>query len=196
MQDLTPTSQTRSTLTRVVGLSVFVGFIVLMLVGCGVATPSARTAGNQAWVGKSLDLAALDLETGKTISTKGLRGKVVLVDFWASWCAPCRESLRFYESLRAQYEERGFEVMAIGVDTERALAERFAARQSVNFPMLWDRGQQAVAKVDVDAMPTSLLVARDGTVLAVHSGFDESTRAQLTAELERLLPVREAPPAR
>ncbi len=189
MHNPTPTDQARTTLTRLVGVALFV---VITLLGCGAATPSARTAENQAWVGKPLDLAARDLESGDVVSTQGLRGRVVLVDFWASWCAPCRESLRFYETLRARYEERGFTVMAIGIDTERALAERFAARQNVSFPMLWDRDQQAVAKVDVDAMPTSLLIDRDGTVLSVHSGFDESTRSQLAAELARLLPAEAA----
>lgn len=99
-----------------------------------------------------------------------LRGKVVLVDFWASWCAPCLKSLPLYSQLRDELPRTDFEVLAISVDESADDARRFLSAHPVSFPVL--HGDPGVPlSWGVEAMPTSYLVDREGIVRAVHHGF-------------------------
>jgi len=115
-------------------------------------------------------------------------GKVVLLDFWASWCAPCKASFPEMEKLYDAYSGRGFTIVAVSVDEKRQNMERFAREMKVSFPAVWDARQKLVAAADVRTMPTSFLVDRAGHVRFVHDGFrGEQTVRQYRLEIERLL---------
>ena len=98
-------------------------------------------------------------------------GKVILVDFWASWCAPCKESFSSYAQLQTEYRSRGLVIVAVSVDEKQSAFEAFVKRFNPPFVVLRDRGQQLVRKVSVPAMPTCYLLGRDGRVRFVHQGF-------------------------
>ena len=100
-----------------------------------------------------------------------VKGKVVLYDFWASWCAPCRAALPGYEKLYQQFHAQGFEVIAIGTDTDAAAAKAFVGKLKLSFPVVADVGQKHVELVAPPTMPTAYLVGRDGKVVSVHEGF-------------------------
>ena len=100
-----------------------------------------------------------------------VKGKVVLYDFWASWCAPCRAALPGYEKLYQQFNAQGFEVIAIGTDTDAAAAKAFVGQLKLSFPVVADVGQKHVELVAPPTMPTAYLVGRDGKVVSVHEGF-------------------------
>lgn len=117
-----------------------------------------------------------------------LRGQVVLLDFWASWCAPCRLSFPVMDELRRQYADQGLVILAVNVDEDRADQEAFLKKVTVGFTVLRDAAHKLVAYADVAAMPTSFLVDRKGIVRFVHHGFHgAATRTQYQEEIQRLL---------
>lgn len=131
------------------------------------------------------DLSQYQLEGGAIPS---LADKVVLVDFWASWCAPCKASFPALARLHGELEQAGVVILAIGVDTRRADHDAFLRKQAPPFTVLHDRGQTLVRAAAVKAMPTTLIYGRDGRLRAVHRGFHgEETEAAWRMQLQQLL---------
>jgi cytochrome c biogenesis protein CcmG/thiol:disulfide interchange protein DsbE len=98
-------------------------------------------------------------------------GQVVWVDFWASWCAPCRRSFPWMNEMLSLYQGRGLQVIGVNVDKEMALAEEFLAETPADFDLRYDPTGQLAERFGVQAMPSSFLLDRDGNVLASHYGF-------------------------
>lgn len=116
------------------------------------------------------------------------KGKVVLVDFWASWCAPCRASFPALNELQKKYGARGLVIIGVGVDRDRGDYEKFARKMKAAFPLVHDVEHRAAAAFGPATMPTSYLVDRKGVVRHVHTGFKGAkTTSQYTAEIEALL---------
>ena len=134
----------------------------------------------------ALDLPRLDSEGGK-LSLDTLRGQVVYVDFWASWCGPCRLSFPQLEQLRQELGPRGFEVYAVGVDEDREEALAFLAREPVTYPVLWDPSGDSPRRYAILGMPTGYLLDREGTVRLVHQGFRRGDGERLREEILHLL---------
>ena len=134
-------------------------------------------------------LPLLSPATGQQISLQAQRGKLVYVDFWASWCAPCRVSFPVLEKLRGEFRHRGFEVIAISVDEEANDAREFLRRFPVSYPVAHDPAGDTPARYGPLGMPTGYLVDPQGNVIAVHQGFRSSDeqllRAMITRALER-----------
>lgn len=116
-----------------------------------------------------------------------LRGKVVVVDFWASWCAPCRQSFPWLNEMQAKYRDRGLVVVGVNVDRERTEAQRFLEQTPAEFQIVYDPDGRLAARYQVPGMPSSYLIGRDGQQVGVHVGFRNGMREQREAELERLL---------
>jgi thiol-disulfide isomerase/thioredoxin len=116
-----------------------------------------------------------------------LRGSVVYVDFWASWCVPCRESMPALDALFRKYQDRGFRVVGVNKDVATADALRFLQRVKVSFPLVADSDDAVAKAFDVQAMPSGYLVDRKGVVRYVHLGFNADTQAELRSEIEKLL---------
>ncbi|MDB6167471.1 MAG: Redoxin domain protein [Verrucomicrobia bacterium] len=115
-------------------------------------------------------------------------GHVTIVDFWASWCAPCKASFPFYARLQADYAGRGVIVIAVSVDEKRAAYEAFVKKHQPPFVTLLDRDRQLVRNVGPPAMPTSYVLGRDGKVRFIHVGFHGAeTEKEMRAQLESLL---------
>jgi peroxiredoxin len=100
-----------------------------------------------------------------------LRGRVVLIDFWASWCAPCAHAFGFLNALQDEFGARGLTVVGISVDKDAADARRFLQRYPASFPTAIDSGGECPRAFGVKAMPSSYLVDREGRVVEVHRGF-------------------------
>jgi cytochrome c biogenesis protein CcmG, thiol:disulfide interchange protein DsbE len=127
---------------------------------------------------------ALDVPGAKdAINLAALKGKVVYVDFWASWCKPCKQSFPFLNELQAKYQARGLQVVGINVDAKREDADAFLAETPAQFAVGFDAKGESAKRFDVKAMPSSVIVGRDGKVVAVHRGF----RAEDREEIERLV---------
>lgn len=117
-----------------------------------------------------------------------IAGQVVLVDFWASWCAPCKASFPMMAQLHAEYAKRGFAVVAVSVDEKPGAAAAFWKKMKPPFTAMHDGAQSLVKQVEVPTMPTSYLLGRDGRVRFVHHGFHGDTTArELRKQIEALL---------
>jgi thiol-disulfide isomerase/thioredoxin len=120
-------------------------------------------------------------------------GQITLVDFWASWCAPCQISFPSYAQLYAKYQSRGLVIVAVSADENQAAFESFVKRESPPFATLRDKAHQLVSQVKVPAMPTCYLLSRDGRVRFIHQGFHgAATEQDIRREIESLL--AELPP--
>jgi thiol-disulfide isomerase/thioredoxin len=120
-------------------------------------------------------------------------GQVVLVDFWASWCAPCKASFPAMARLHQEFGGKGLVVTAISVDEKAAAATAFWKRLAPPFATLHDRELKLVKAVVVPAMPTSYLLARDGQVRYVHRGFrGDSTERELRQQIQILIAEKTA----
>jgi thiol-disulfide isomerase/thioredoxin len=115
-------------------------------------------------------------------------GRVVLVDFWATWCAPCKASFPFYSALQTELAPRGLTVIAVSVDKKAAPFDDFVKRFAPSFTTVRDGNQKMVASVQPPAMPTCYLLDRHGVLRLVHSGFHGDADGQkLRAEIIKLL---------
>ncbi len=119
---------------------------------------------------------------GKQWSLKELRGKVVLVNFWATWCPPCRKEMPDLEELYTNLKDRGFVVLAI-TDEDIGKAKRFVDEKKYTFPVLLDRGRQVAEACRVDGIPKSLVYDRQGKLVA--QSIDMRTKQQFTEMLAR-----------
>ena len=155
-----------------------------LVVGCLLAAGPQVHAANLKPGDALPELKAKDFEG----ALPDLAGKVVLLDFWASWCSPCKASLPQLDKLHREYGARGFVVLGVSVDESAADMKAFLEAHPVSFPTVRDAAQTLVGRVAVDAMPTSLLINRDGKVTKIHSGYQgEKTVEELRSEIEQLL---------
>jgi cytochrome c biogenesis protein CcmG, thiol:disulfide interchange protein DsbE len=114
-------------------------------------------------------------------------GKVVLLDFWASWCAPCLQSFPWMNDLQQDYDEAGLVVLAVNLDQDRTLAEAFLGKTPARFRVEYDPAGTVARQFDVQAMPTSFLIDRQGRIRARHAGFKEKHREGREQEIAKLL---------
>lgn len=114
-------------------------------------------------------------------------GKVLLVDFWASWCAPCHDSFPALSALQTELAARGFTIVGVSVDEKRAPCDAFVKRMNPTFSIVRDASKKLVADVKVPTMPTSYLIDRHGIVRSIHAGFHDGTEAVLRSEAMALL---------
>lgn len=104
-------------------------------------------------------------------SLQPVHGKVIWVDFWASWCVPCRRSFPWMNTMHRKYGAEGLEIIAVNLDKERTLADGFLAEVPAEFALRFDPAGNLAKEFKVQAMPSSYLLDADGNVLATHLGF-------------------------
>ena len=128
-------------------------FVAALLLTAMASTPAAEPTGPE-----SLDLEAL-------------KGKVVVVDFWASWCVPCRRSFPWLNSMQAKYKDRGLVIIGVNLDNDREAADRFLEDYPADFRVLFDPDGALARQHEVIAMPSSLVFGRSGELRNHHNGF-------------------------
>ncbi|MFT3710113.1 MAG: TlpA disulfide reductase family protein [Archangium sp.] len=166
--------------------------LALLAVGCAQRNTKPSLDSPSAARAKFGD-AALELELQAypglaPWKLSSLRGKVILLDVWATWCDPCRESLPLYEDMAKEYAARGFEVVAVSVDENPELIPTFMADTKVKLPVVVDPSAKVVGdKLKVSQLPTAFLIDRKGVVRVVHEGFDEALFSTWLQEIEGLL---------
>lgn len=130
----------------------------------------------------------IDLPTASgNIQLESLKGKVVYLDFWASWCVPCKKSFPWMAEMKQSYADQGFEILAINLDKERKLADEFLKEMNVNFKVAFDESGKSASEYKLKGMPSSYLIGRDGRVYASHIGFREKDKEQLEQAIKNLL---------
>lgn len=117
-----------------------------------------------------------------------LKGKVVLVDFWASWCGPCKESFPVMEELHQKYASKGLVILAVNVDEDSAAMKDFLKDHKVTFTIVRDASKKLVGTANIASMPTSFVIGADGKVVSIHKGFHgKETAKEYAAEFDKLL---------
>jgi thiol-disulfide isomerase/thioredoxin len=122
------------------------------------------------------------------VDSDSLRGKLVLVDFWASWCGPCQKSFPWMTNVYQRYAARGFTIVAINLDKDRDLADRFLDKHPAPFLVAFDPSGKTAKEYKVWGMPTSYLISPKGEILATHMGFDPKNAASFEAAIEQGCP--------
>ena len=125
---------------------------------------------------------------GGTVALDSLRGNVVYVDFWASWCGPCQKSFPWMKSLYDRFGSKGLVIVAINLDKDRSAADDFLAKYPAPFQVAFDPSGKTAKAYKVWGMPTSYVVSPTGAILATHPGFDPKRTAAIEAEIESALP--------
>jgi len=128
----------------------------------------------------------LPTENG-SVQLSELKGKVVYLDFWASWCVPCKKSFPWMNIIQKRYAEQGFAIVAVNLDKERALADEFLKQVPANFTVAFDVSGNSAAKYKLRGMPSSYLIGRDNKVHASHIGFREKDKDKLEQVIKNLL---------
>lgn len=130
----------------------------------------------------------VDETAGKPMAINGLRGKLVYLDVWASWCQPCRQSMPILADLRREFGDRQFEIVAVNVDEKLTDALNFLRKTPVEYPILLDPKGTLPRAFSLIGMPTSYLIGPDGVVLYRHTGFKKSDVPELKIMIEAFLP--------
>jgi cytochrome c biogenesis protein CcmG, thiol:disulfide interchange protein DsbE len=131
---------------------------------------------------------------GESVRLSDLKGKVVLVDFWASWCTPCQASFPVLDALYKQRHGEGLEVLAINVDEQRKQADAFLSKRPHEMPVFFDPQGRAPQAFKVEGMPSSYLVDRRGRIRFRHVGYTSALGITYAREVDQLL-AEEAPSA-
>jgi thiol-disulfide isomerase/thioredoxin len=121
------------------------------------------------------------------IDLSRLEGKVGYLDFWASWCDPCRDSFPWMAELKEKYGNQGLEVVAVNLDKEREKADAFLQAMKVNFIVAFDPDGDSAICYELRGMPGSFLIGRDGNIRASHMGFRNSDKEKLEKAIKTLL---------
>lgn len=129
----------------------------------------------------------LPIDKGGSICLDSLRGKVVYLDFWASWCDPCRKSFPWMETLQKKFGEKGFKVVAVSLDKKREAADDFLEKHPGSFIVAFDPTGTTAQKYEIKAMPSSFLIDRDGNIVSTHQGFREADTDSLQAHIEEIV---------
>ena len=154
----------------------------LLLLVCSIAVASVSRA--QVKVGDAFPTGTA--AAGGALSA--VAGKVAIVDFWASWCAPCKASFPAYGKLNASYAPKGLAILAVSVDDNPSDYDHFVKKFTPPFPVALDRDHSLVAMVSVPTMPTCYVLDRHGRVRFVHPGYHGSeTDDSLRKEVEQLI---------
>jgi len=127
------------------------------------------------------------LDGAGELALEDFRGKVVYLDFWASWCGPCRKSLPLYENLYQGYKPAQFTVLAINLDENKEDAVRFLQQHPVSYPVLLDPKGVTATDWQVKVMPSSFLLDRSGAVVKEYAGFEESHIEEIRHDIQVLL---------
>ncbi|MDH3560616.1 MAG: TlpA family protein disulfide reductase [Gammaproteobacteria bacterium] len=113
----------------------------------------------------------LKSDSGENLRLSEMRGEVVLINFWASWCGPCRQEMPILSELHDKYKAMGFTVLGINVEENSSDARKLLKEMPVSFPVLFDNDSSVSKQYDVAAMPSTVLVDRDGNMRYLHKGY-------------------------
>ena len=133
------------------------------------------------------DFSVSRLNGDGQINLADMKGKVIYLDFWATWCPPCRKSFPWMEEMHNRYKDDGLAIVAISVDGKQELAEKFVNETKASFITAIDSGKKTAKAYKLRAMPSSYLIDRNGNIISSHLGFRTSKTAAMEAEIKSAL---------
>ena len=160
------------------------------LVQLSLALVFATLLGQNAQAAEGQGMApdfTLKSQNGSNVKLSELRGQVVMVNFWASWCGPCRQEMPLLEELYQRYQGMGFSILGVNVEEDSAAAKKMLRDVSVSFPILFDTKNEASRAYDVSAMPSTFMVDRDGKLRYLHKGYVPGVENEYQQEIRALI---------
>ncbi len=136
--------------------------------------------------GPAMDFT-LKSNSGKNMRLSDLRGRVVMLNFWASWCGPCRQEMPLLDKLSRRYEAAGFTLLGVNVDAEKKLADRILREIPVGFDILYDPTSKVSELYKVDVMPSTVLIDCDGNLNYLHRGYVPGDEDVYKSRVKKLL---------
>lgn len=130
---------------------------------------------------------SLPSRAGDTVSLEQMKGKVVMLNFWASWCGPCRTEMPLLEQMHKRYSALGFTLVGVNVEANTADAERWLKDTPVSFPVLFDRDSKVSKLYDVNAMPSTVFIDRKGNIRYLHRGYKPGDEGEYLNQIRALL---------
>lgn len=130
---------------------------------------------------------ALKSSTGENMRLSEYRGDVVMINFWATWCGPCRQEMPLLDELYSRYERVGFNLLGVNIDDDSRRAMQMIEELGVNFPVLFDARKEVSKLYEVEAMPVTVLVDREGNVRYVHLGYKPGYEDKYLDQVRSLL---------
>ncbi|MDA1075784.1 MAG: TlpA disulfide reductase family protein [Proteobacteria bacterium] len=124
---------------------------------------------------------------GENLRLDEMKGQVVLINFWASWCGPCRQEMPILDRLHERYKDAGFAVLGVNVEGETGPAQDIVDKTKVTFPVLIDTDQNVSERYDLQAMPSTVVVDRDGVVRYIHRGYKPGDEAKYIDVVKQLI---------
>lgn len=138
-------------------------------------------------IGKKAAEFSLPTVSGENVALQSLRGKVVLLNFWATWCGPCRQELPELARVQEKFRQRGLAVIAVTVDNEVENVRGFLKKYEIKLQALWDKKKKVADAYVVEKMPSSYLIDRTGVVRFIHRGYTPEELRRIEAEIDELL---------
>ena len=138
-------------------------------------------------IGKKAAEFSLPAVNGETVALQSLRGKVVLLNFWATWCGPCRQELPELARVQEKFRQRGLAVVAVTVDNEVENVRAFLKKYAIKLQTVWDKKKKVADAYLVEKMPSSYLIDRNGVVRFIHRGYTPEEFKRIEAEIDELL---------
>jgi len=119
-----------------------------------------------------LDFSFKDI-TGKKVSLSDFKGKVILLDFWATWCVPCKQEIPGFIELQKKYGDRGLQIIGLSVDDSMNMAKTYATQMKMNYPILLAEGKEDILKAydPIPSIPVSIIIDRGGRIVSRHLGI-------------------------
>jgi peroxiredoxin len=158
-----------------------------ILPGIILAIFAASSLASSTLEGQSAPDFVLKSSAGNNMRLSEYRGDVVMINFWATWCGPCRQEMPLLDDLYSRYERVGFTLLGVNIDDDSRRAMKMIEELGVNFPVLFDDGKDVSKLYAVEAMPVTVLVDREGTVRHVHHGYKPGYEEKYLTEIRALL---------
>jgi peroxiredoxin len=158
-----------------------------LLAGLVYSAFAATSLASSGLAGQPAPDFALKSSTGENLRLSEYRGDVVMINFWATWCGPCRQEMPLLDELYSRYQRVGFNLLGVNIDDDSSRAMAMINELGVSFPVLFDASKEVSRLYDVDAMPVTIIVDRDGNVRHVHQGYKPGYEQKYLDQVRALL---------
>lgn len=157
------------------------------LIGLALSAFAATSLASSGLEGQQAPDFALKSSTGENLRLSEYRGDVVMINFWATWCGPCRQEMPLLDELYSRYQRVGFNLLGVNIDDDSSRAMKMVDELGVSFPVLFDARKEVSKLYEVNAMPVTVLVDREGNVRHVHHGYKPGYEEKYLDEIRSLL---------
>jgi len=158
-----------------------------LILGLTLSVFAATSLASSGLTGQAAPDFVLKSSSGQNLRLSEYRGDVVMVNFWATWCGPCRQEMPLLDELYSRYERVGFSLLGVNIDDDSRKAMRMVSELGVSFPVLFDARKEVSKLYEVDAMPVTVLIDREGTIRYVHHGYKPGYEEKYLDQIRSLL---------